>query len=72
MLKRAWQSAMIGLARSPGAGRFMQTNRATSFLASKYVAGETPAQAVKLAEELLSSRNICGSQIGRASCRERV
>jgi|ERR1051326_816205 proline dehydrogenase len=61
MLKRAWQSAMIGLARSPGAGRFMQTNRATSFLASKYVAGETPAQAVKLAEELLSSRNICGS-----------
>jgi proline dehydrogenase len=61
MLKRAWQSAMIGLARSPAAGRFMQGNRAASFLASKYVAGETPAQAVKLAEELLSSLNIRGA-----------
>ena len=61
MLKRAWQSAMIGLARSPAAGRFMQGNRAASFLASKYVAGETPAQAVKLAEELLSSFNIRGA-----------
>ena len=53
MLQRAWQSAMIGLARSPAAGRFMQGSRAVSFLARKYVAGQTAAQAVKLAEELL-------------------
>jgi proline dehydrogenase len=61
MLKRAWQSAMIGLARSPVAGRFMQANRATSSLASKYVAGQTAAQGVKVAEELLSPLNLRSS-----------
>jgi proline dehydrogenase len=32
----------------------MQGNRATSFLANKYVAGQSPAQAVKVAGELLA------------------
>ena len=53
MLRRAWQTAMINLARSPIAARFMQGNRAASFLANKYVAGENPARAVKMAGELL-------------------
>jgi len=55
MLRRAWQNAMINLARSPAAARFMQGNRATSFLVNKYVAGQSPAQAVKVAGELLSA-----------------
>lgn len=61
MLQRAWQSAMIGLARSPIAVRFMQGNRATSLLARKYVAGQNPAQAVKAAGELLSIHEIRSS-----------
>lgn len=61
MLRRAWQTAMINLARSPIAVRFMQGNRATSFLASKYVAGQSPAQAVKFAGELLSAYGIRSS-----------
>jgi L-fuconolactonase len=61
MLKRTWQSAMINLARSPVARRFMQANRATSYLASKYAAGQTAAQGVKVAEELLSSFNVRSS-----------
>lgn len=61
MLPHAWQSALISLARSPVAGRFMQGSRAASFLASKYVAGPTADQAVKLAEDLLSSLNIRGA-----------
>ena len=61
MLKFAWQSAMISLARSRVAGRFMQGNRAASFLASKYVAGQSPAQAASVAAELLSSNKIRSS-----------
>lgn len=61
MLRRAWQTAMINLARSPTAVRFMQGNRATSFLANKYVAGQCPAQAVKVAGEMLSAYGIRSS-----------
>jgi proline dehydrogenase len=61
VIQRAWQSAMIGLARSPAAGRFMQANRAASFLSSKYVAGQTAAQAVKAAQEMLASLDIRSS-----------
>ena len=61
MLRRAWQTAMINLARSPIAARFMQGNRAASFLANKYVAGENPARAVKVAGELLSAYGIRSS-----------
>lgn len=60
-MRRTWQSAMIGLARSPGATRFMQRNRATSFLARRYVAGAAPADAARLAHELLSQHGIRGS-----------
>jgi len=35
VLRRAWQTAMIGLARSARAKRFMQGSRAGSFLARK-------------------------------------
>jgi proline dehydrogenase len=52
---------MIKLARSPMAVRFMQDNRAMSFLAKKYVAGQDPAQAVKVAGELLSVHGIRSS-----------
>src|SRR5690242_19504794 len=61
MFRRTWQAAMIGLARSPRAGRFMQGNRAASFLASKYVAGESPAQAVKAAIDALAKDRIRSS-----------
>jgi proline dehydrogenase len=52
---------MIKLARSPMAVRFMQGNRAMSFLARKYVAGQDPTQAVKVAGELLSVHGIRSS-----------
>lgn len=61
MLKHAWQSAMIRLARSRPATEFMQGNRATSFLASRYVAGQTPDQAVDVAARLLSADGIRSS-----------
>src|SRR6266581_1372864 len=61
MVRRAWQSAMINLARSPVATRFMQHNRATSLLAGKYVAGANPARAVQVAGELLAAHGIRSS-----------
>jgi proline dehydrogenase len=61
MLRRAWQVAMIKLARSPAAARFMHANRAASFLAGRYVAGSNPVQAVRLAGELLSAHGIRSS-----------
>ena len=53
MFRRIWQITMIYLARSPFAARFMQGNRTTSFLARKYVAGQSPSHAVQRARELL-------------------
>jgi proline dehydrogenase len=61
VLRRAWQTAMIGLARSARAKRFMQGSRAGSFLARKYVAGQAPADAVSVAGELLSRDGIRSS-----------
>jgi len=52
---------MIGLARSPRAKSFMQSARATSGLATRYVAGETPAQSVGRAEELLGRHGLRSS-----------
>jgi proline dehydrogenase len=60
-MRRTWQGAMIGLARSPGVTRFMQKNRAASSLARRYVAGVDPADAVKLAHQLLAQDGTRGS-----------
>src|SRR5688500_11478547 len=61
MVRRAWQWAMINLARSSVATRLMQHNRAASVLASKYVAGANPARAVELASELVATHGIRSS-----------
>jgi proline dehydrogenase len=61
MTRRLWQSAMIGLARSARVKSIMQTSRATSFLARKYVAGETPSEGVGRAIQLLEKENIRSS-----------
>ncbi|HZD25556.1 MAG TPA: proline dehydrogenase family protein [Alphaproteobacteria bacterium] len=61
MVRRAWQSAMIGLARSRRLKRFMQSSRATSFLACRYVAGKTAAEGVGRALELYRTSGIRGS-----------
>lgn len=52
---------MISLARSRVISRFMQSNRGTSFLASKYVAGRTSVEAANVAAKLLTSRKIRSS-----------
>ncbi len=61
MFRRLWQSAMIGLARSPSITSFMQTNRATSLLADKYTGGSDAARAVATASQLLQDENIHSS-----------
>lgn len=52
---------MIGLARSPRAKAFMQGARAMSGLATRYVAGETSAEGIVRARELLDRCGIRGS-----------
>lgn len=61
MLRRVWQAGMIALARSPGVTRFMQANRAASFLVGKYVAGRDASRAMQRAHELLSAHGIRSS-----------
>jgi proline dehydrogenase len=61
MLRRAWQSTMIHLARSSGMTGFMQRNRATSLMARKFVAGTSAEAAVKLAAQLQSLQGIRSS-----------
>jgi proline dehydrogenase len=61
MLRRTWQATMIALARSPRLTRIVQSNRATSFLASKYVAGKSASDAVSRACTLLSAHRIRSS-----------
>jgi len=61
MTRRLWQSAMIGLARSARVKSIMQTSRATSFLAQKYVAGATPSEGVSRAIQLFEKENIRSS-----------
>ena len=61
MTGRLWQSTMIALARSPRVKSFMQTSRSTSFLARKYVAGETPPDGVERALKLLNEEGIRSS-----------
>lgn len=52
---------MIGLARSARVKSIMQTSRATSILARKYVAGETASEGVDRAIQLLEKANIRSS-----------
>lgn len=61
MFRRAWQSAMIGLARSPAVKGFMQTARATSFLRQKYVAGPSISEAQDRALMLVERHGIRSS-----------
>jgi len=53
MLRLIWQKSMIGLACHQGVKRVMQDWSATSQLATRYVAGPTPMDAVAAAERLL-------------------
>lgn len=59
--RRVWQSGMIALARSPRMKGWMQGSRATSGIATRYVAGETAAQGVARAQELLAQKGLRGS-----------
>lgn len=61
MLQRSWQSLMISLALSPGVTRFMQRNRATSFLVDQFVAGDCANSAVKQAQTLFNTKKIRSS-----------
>lgn len=61
MFRQAWQSSMIGLARSKSIKSFMQNSRATSFLRDKYVAGVTSTDGVGRAMQLLNSEGIRSS-----------
>ncbi|MCG8428156.1 MAG: proline dehydrogenase family protein [Chromatiales bacterium] len=61
MFRRVWQSVMIFMARSDAITRFMQKSRATSFLVSKYVAGNTPEQGVEKAQALLTKERLRSS-----------
>ena len=61
MVRRTWQSAMIGLARSQRTKAFMQRTRLTSGLATRYVAGSRPEDGVSRAEALLSRHGIRSS-----------
>jgi proline dehydrogenase len=51
-MKRTWQSWMIALARSPRVTRWMQGNRATAYVARRFVAGADAAQAMAVARDL--------------------
>ena len=61
MLHRSWQTAMIGLARSPAVKAFMQGGHATSSLAARYIAGATPESAVARACSLAEHSGVRSS-----------
>jgi len=61
MLRRAWQNAMIGLARSAGLTRFVQASRLGAALARRYIAGATPEAGLARAAQLSDERSIRGS-----------
>ncbi|MBL4614696.1 MAG: hypothetical protein JKY27_07480 [Magnetovibrio sp.] len=60
-MRRIWQALMIGLARRDGLTRFIQSWRATSNLAKRYVAGQTTAQATQRALQLRDSTGLRAS-----------
>jgi proline dehydrogenase len=59
--RRVWQFGMIALARSPRMKGWMQDSRATSSIATRYVAGETAGQGVARAQQLLAQKGLRGS-----------
>lgn len=61
MFRRIWQSVMIALARSSTITHVMQTNRATTSLATRYVAGDNPQSGVQQANRLLQDKGIRSS-----------
>ena len=61
MLRRVWQCGMIALARSARVTRFMQENRATSFLRRRYVAGESHLEGCARAMSLMQEDGIRAS-----------
>lgn len=60
-MRRMWQVMMIALARMDGLTRFVQSWRATSGLARRYVAGETAPQACARAVQLLERSGLRAS-----------
>jgi len=61
MLRRAWQNAMIGLARSAGLTRFVQASCLGAALARRYIAGATPEAALACAARLSGEQSIRAS-----------
>jgi proline dehydrogenase len=61
MLRRAWQNAMIALARSQGVTRRVQASRVGAALARRYIAGATPQAALARAARLKDERSIRAS-----------
>lgn len=61
IFNRYWQATMIALARSPRITHFMQSNRSTSSLAEKFVAGKTPQEALSCANTQKTKNNIRNS-----------
>jgi len=60
-MRRAWQTAMIALARSNRMKRFMQGSRAGSNLASRYVAGALAEDGLNRARQLFENRRVRSS-----------
>ncbi len=61
MFRRFWQVAMISLARSKGMKHFMQNNRATSSISTRYVAGKNADEAVNFARNMRLNNQIRSS-----------
>lgn len=61
VVQRLWQSAMIALARSEAAKRWVQESRGGSVLATQYVAGKTSEAGVARAAELFASSGVRSS-----------
>ena len=61
MLRRAWQTAMIGLARSARLTRFVQSSSLGAALARRYIAGATAEAALARAGRLSGGQSIRGS-----------
>jgi proline dehydrogenase len=61
MLRRAWQNAMIALARAQGVTRRVQASRVGAALARRYIAGATPQAALARAARLSGERSVRAS-----------
>lgn len=61
MFHKIWQSTLIAMARSTRVKNFAQSSRATSFLAGKYVSGQSPDAGIERAQDLLAQHDIRSS-----------